>query len=268
MSLYVLKLLRLILLICISLPFGIEALQVSNLACLENMMPGTRKEIQFTLINDSDQNEEIDLKLVNYSCNSEGKHFFDNLSEDIPKYPRSNGAWIHLDKKRVRLASGENKTVSYMIEVPKDQRLKGSYWSVLLIEPTDSLFMKNPSAGFNLNVKIRYAHHIVVNIGAAKPLLKIFKKEVAEIEGSHYLCLHVVNEGELFFNPSLILKLYNQEGKLENTLKSQAERLYPGNSQCYFLKLPENSTPLTQLNGFLLFADKSNTLIGDKFSFP
>jgi len=259
-------------LLIIFLSYNLEALQVNNLSILENLNPGSKKQIQLTLINDRDQEEQVDLKLTNYSSTSAGEHFFDDPQDESSRsYPRSCLNWIQLSQNRINLDPGETRTFFYEIEVPKNQTLNGSYWCVLLIEPAEiNSTQDDAKGGLHLTVKIRYAHHIVVNLGNADPKLKIIKKEIKEINGNRYLCLHTLNEGALFFNPSLTLKLYNKEGLLENTLQSQSERLYPGNSQCYYLNLENVSAQKLEekLTGFILFDGKNNIFIGDKFTFP
>ena len=251
-----------------------HGLQVNNLSSLENLKPGEKKQIKITLTNDQDKAEQVDLKLTNYSCNSEGQHFFDEDEHDINasiKASRSNATWINIGQNRFIMEPSEKRDIYYTITAPNDSTLKGSYWSVLLIEPAGNRALQAPSDdGFSLQIKIRYAHHIVTNFGEGAPKLKILKKEIKEIETKRYLCIHVLNEGDLFFNPTSTLKLYDAEGRLEKTIEAQSERLYPGNSQCFYLDLqgiPENR--LTEkLNGFLLFDGKNDILFGDKFTYP
>lgn len=250
-----------------------ECLQVNNLSYLEKLTPGSKKQVKLTLINDRDVAEQIEFKLADYSCNSQGQHIFDEQTfDDISiKHPRSSINWIQLGQNKIILEPDETRDIYYTIEVPSKETLKGSYWCVLLIEPGE---IASPNErldeGFHLLVKIRYAHHIVINIGEGTPKLKILKKEIKEIEEKRYLCIHTLNEGELFFNPTLTLKLYDKEGKLEKTLQAPSERLYPNNSQCFFLDLQDISQHrLTEkLTGFLLFDGKDNTFFGDKFIYP
>lgn len=252
-------------------PTFVLSLQVNNLSCLEKLNPSEKKQIQLTLYNDSDSKEQVNLKLADYSCNSNGEHFYDEDYLDNLKYPRSNKSWINHGQEQIYMEPRETRNVYYTIDVPNDPSLKGSYWSLLLIEPQGTTLSKDAnSEGFSLQIKIRYAHHIIVNIGEATPKLKIIKKEIKEIDGKNFLCLHVLNEGDLFFDPTLTLKLYDVEGKLFSTLKSQSERLYPGNSQCFYLNAEEldEKRLKEKLTGFLLFDGKENLFFGDKFTYP
>lgn len=253
-------------------PTSLLGLQVNNLSCLEKLNPGEKKQIQIILINDSDSKEQVNLKLANYACNSDGEHFYDeDYLNDLIKYPRSNKSWIDHGLSQIYLEPRETRNIYYTIHVPNDDTLVGSYWSILLIEPQGTTLSKDTvNEGFSLQIKIRYAHHIIASIGDATPKLKILKKEIKEINGKPFLCLHVLNEGNLFFEPNLTLKLYDDNGKLEATLKSQSERLYPGNSQCFLLNVETLSEEKLKgkLIGFLLFDGNENLFFGDKFTYP
>lgn len=253
----------------------LKSLQVNNLSCLENLTPGSKKQVRITLTNDRSVPEKLEFKLVDYACNSDGKHFFgETISEGASeKYWRSSKEWIQLGQNHITLDPGETRDVYYIIEVPESNssELNGSYWNVLLIEPIDQELLKETTnEGFQLRIKLRYAHHTVVNIGEAIPKLKILKKEIKKIDDKQYLCIHVLNEGNLFFYPTLTFKLYDSDGKLEKTLKANPERLYPGNSQSFYLDLLDLSQERIskKLSGFILFDGENNLLFGDKFSYP
>lgn len=246
----------------------LAALQVSNLSTIETLSPGEKKRIAITLHNDKNHEEQVDLKLVDYGCNSDGEHFYD---EPAGIKPCSNANWVLLGQERVILAPNEEREIYYVIEVPDDKKLSGSYWSVLLIEPADSpLVDSEENEGLKLRIKIRFAHHIICNVGEGQPKIKILKKEIKEIQGDPYLCLHVINKGNLFFKPEITLSLYDSKGKIENTLKSQPERLYPNNSQCFYINLkdiPEQRRK-ESFKGFILFDGNGPHLFGDRFIYP
>jgi hypothetical protein len=250
-------------------PSIVESLQVSNLSSIETMRPGEKKQVTIQLINDRDVSEKVSLKLVDYACNSQGEHFFNELTDNAL---RSNASWIRLGQEFITLAPRETRDIYYIIEVPAENLLlRGSYWSVLLIEPLDVLSStRSTEEGLHLCIKIRYAHHIVTNVGGGTPKISVLKKEIQKIEGKRYLRFHVVNEGELFLNPSLTLKLYNKKGELERSFKTQPERLYPGNPQCFLVDINNISEEWMQekLTGFFLFEGKDNYLFGDRFVYP
>lgn len=239
----------------------LNALQVSGLTYLKDFERGESAQVRVTLISDKNKPELIDLKLCDYSCNSEGQHFFDEIGSQT----RSNASWIKLGSYREIVNPGESRDLYFTINVPNDESLKGSYWSVLMIEPSDPLQTLTESEhGFQLNIKIRYAFHVVTNVGKGIPSLKITKKSIEPIEEKKYLAVDVVNPGELFLNPKMIVKLYNQQGKLEKTLETQSERLYPGSSSRFLA----NGEGLSdgKYTAFLLLDNGDGRLFGDTFT--
>lgn len=241
--------------------FPCEALQVSNLTYFGDFAPGETKQVKITLINDQNEPQLINLNLCDYWCNSDGQHFFEPLGSQV----RSNADWILLNTNRALLAPNEKSDFYFTITAPRDPFLKGSYWSVLLIEPSEPIQPLNSGSeeGLRLQVKIRYAYHIVTNLADGTPKLKIVQKEIRKLDDKDYLCIDVANTGTLFLNPKMILKLYNSKGELEKTLEALPERLYPGSSQRYFLDF-------SGINGkkfktFLLLDNGDNKLFGDTF---
>jgi hypothetical protein len=238
----------------------LNGIQVSGLTYLNTLKPGETAQVRVSLISDRDKPELVDLKLCDYWSNSDGQHFF----EDIGKQPRSNASWIKLATHREIINPGETSEAYLTIHVPKDESLKGSYWSVLLIEPSDPVqTLAKLEQGFQLNVKVRYAFHVVTNVGTAIPSLKISKKGIEQIDGKKIFFVDASNTSNLFLNPKMTVKLLNSQGKLEKTLESQTERLYPGSS-ARFLANGEG-LPLGKYTAFLLFDNGDGRLFGDTF---
>ncbi|MBA3817139.1 MAG: hypothetical protein H0X29_11600, partial [Parachlamydiaceae bacterium] len=123
---------------------------VEELSCLEKLQTGDSKRVKITLNNDTDQAELIELKKCDYANNCDGQHFFDQVGTQA----RSNASWINLNTNRIHLGPREKADIYISIEVPNQKTLKGSYWSVLLIEPAD-LFqtIKDPQNGLTLQIK-------------------------------------------------------------------------------------------------------------------
>lgn len=245
------------------LPAASQALLVSDLIYEDTLQPNMSKVARINLFNDRDRPEKIHLKLYHYSCNSEGQHFFEETSEI---HPRSNASWIQLSTDYLVLAPGERQDFYYTIQVPSQIDLKGSYWSVLMIEPADEMSNNTSQEGFKLNIKIRFAHHIVTHVGEGKVKINIFKKEIVDLDGQKMYSIHVSNEGEQFLNPKLTLKLYDATGALISTLDGGKERLYPGCSQRYSIDV--QNIPDGPYKGFLILDNGDHHLFGEHLTYP
>lgn len=243
----------------------LQSLQVSGLTYLNTFKPGESAQVRISLISDRNTPEMVDLKLCDYWCNSDGQHFF----EEVGKQVRSNAHWIKLGSHREIVNPGETRDFYFTINVPQDNALKGSYWSVLLIEPYDALQTLSESEhGFQLHVKIRYAFHIVSNVGVGTPALKIVDKGMQEIKGKKYFMADVANTGDWFLNPKMTVKLLDKKGKLEKSMETQTDRLYPGSSVRY---LADGEGIFEgKYTAFLLLDNGDGRLFGDTFeiSYP
>lgn len=239
---------------------SLSALQVNGLTYLNTLKPGESTQFAITLISDKDKPEMVDLKLCDYWCYSDGQHFF----EEIGSQTRTNAKWIDLGSHREVINPGERRDIYLTIKVPEDQKLNGSYWSVLLIEPSDPLqTLVESEHGFQLQVKVRYAYHIVTNVGPATPSLKVVKKGMENMNNKKYFAVDVENTGNLFLNPKMTIKLFSKQGKLEKTLETQSDRLYPGSSSRY-LADGEGITQ-GQYTAFLLLDNGDGRIFGDSF---
>jgi len=252
------------LLLCLLMIFGIfnlQAIQVSGLSYLNAFKPGESGQVRITLISDKEKPELVDLKLCDYRCNSNGQHFFDELGQQ----PRSNAKWIAQGSHRETIDPGERRDIYLTINVPQDNTLKGSYWSVLLIEPSDPLqTLVEPEQGFQLQVKVRYAYHIVTNVGSGTPTLKIVRKGIEKNDGKNFFTVDVENTGDTFLNPKMSAKLFNKKGKLEKSIETQTERLYPGSSS-RFLADGEGISP-GEYTAFLILDNGDGRIFGDTFA--
>lgn len=236
----------------------LSALQVNGLSYLNSMKPGESAQLIINLLSDKDQPEIVDLKLYDYRCNSAGQHFF----EEIDKQLRSNARWITLSSHREIVNPRQNKEIYLTINAPQDPTLTGSYWSVLMIEPSDPLqTLKESEHGFQLQVKVRYAYHIVTHIGQGSPSLKIVKKGIEQLEGKNYFAVDVENTGNVFLNPKMTIKLFNKQGKLEKTMNTDTDRLYPGSSSRYLADA--QGIPSGNYTAFLLLDNGDGKIFGD-----
>lgn len=248
----------------------LQALQVSSLSFIEDLRPGQTRQVELSLTNEADYEELVNLEVTNFSCNSDGEAYFDPPSTPAP---RSNALWVTLGQPSITLKPKESRSIYYTVHVPEKVEPEGSYWSTLLICPEGPpLHLRKEEIsedGLRLEIKFRYAHHIVTTVGKGAPKLHVFKKEVKTLGNRSYLVLHVSNTGERFLAPELTLNLYDTKGALQKTLSAPSEYLYPGLSQAFFIDLNGISErQLKEYSGFLLFDAHDAYLFGDRFAYP
>jgi hypothetical protein len=81
---------------------------------------------------------------------------------------RSNANWISFNPSLLVIPPKEKAVVSYILKVPSDNSLKGTYWSMLMIEEIigdDSSTVQTADFEVNIQQVMRYGIQMVSNIG-------------------------------------------------------------------------------------------------------
>lgn len=233
----------------------------SNITNIIRGTPGEVIPMKLTLGNELDDNQKYTLTLVDYSFNAQGENFFPAPGTQA----RSSGKWIEFTNDQVIIPPRQDLDIFYTIRIPNDPSLKGSYWSVILIEP-ERIIAGKPASEKNemqINIKIRYAYQIVVNIGAGIAKLKVLDKKVVFENEKKKLNLDIANNGEIFLNPKLLLKIFDQKGVEIKKLESAEQKIYPDTSIRYILDV--NDVPSKKYTAIMLLDNRDENLFGDRF---
>lgn len=144
---------------------------------------------------------------------------------------RSNAGWITYTPELLTLDSSEVATISFEVNVPDIDTLKGTYWSVIMVEGVTPPDTSNISQGVKINTAIRYAVQIISNVGTdANSDLQFLGMELGKDEGENILNVAVENIGELMLRPEISLELFDADGNSVSTIKSEQRKTFPGTS--------------------------------------
>ncbi|OJU80001.1 MAG: hypothetical protein BGO10_06840 [Chlamydia sp. 32-24] len=210
----------------------LQAVIQGELFFSKDVQPKQKLQSSITLSNDQAIPKEIHLKLVDYSYNANGETFF--LKPGT--LTRSNAAWIKLQKDHVILPPHSTQEIFYTIHVPNDPLLQGTYWSLILVEPQINA-LPTPNEQLNLLVQVRYGFQILCHIGQGIGKLKFIKKELQTRENKSFITFDVHNSGEIYLKPKIILKIFDEQGKLFKTFSTNEEKIYPETSVRYSIEL-------------------------------
>lgn len=222
--------------------------------------PGDILSVKLTLTNEKEKPEEVHISQADYKYNSSGENFFENPDT----LDRSNAKWIELETHTVLLDPGQSKDVSYTVRVPNNSQLNGSYSSVLLIEPKEPIATLNEDNNLTLEVKVRYAHQPVVNIGSLNRSIKLLDTQLVVDESGHQVKIDIENNGNTHLYPQPVLKFYDKSGQLVKTLQSTPQNLLPNNSVRY--TIPVQDIPAGEYLGLLLLDVGNGKLFAEKLS--
>jgi len=184
--------------------------------------------------------------------------------------PRSNANWISVTPRVLSVAPGEQAAISYVVQVPKDETLSGTYWSVIMVEPDSAPAAPLDANGKRIAVGIRtvfrYAIQISVQIGrTGKADLQFADKRLVRQEGKCLLQIEVNNTGEQALQPTVWSEFYAAEGgKLAKRVESQRLRLYPGCAGRFQLDLTD--LPAGQYESLIVADNDDENVFGARYS--
>jgi hypothetical protein len=162
------------------------------------------------------------------------------------------------------LGPNEEYVLFYTIELSSEQQLKGSFWSVLMIEGADPI-KEDKSEGLKINSVMRYAIQIIGDVGTEESTKLGFEDiKVKTIENeSQIVTLRLKNEGFFSNKVKVILEIYNQEGEKIKTLEGTSKRIYP--QGCNEFEIELKGIKKGKYEGILI-ADNSKDLFGANLS--
>lgn len=158
-----------------------------------------------------------------------------NLYPALGSHPRSNGEWTTVTPTDVVVPGGEETAVTYEVIVPEQEGLGGTYWSMIMIEPTDQPGGESGSAGepaIGVRTTVRFGIQIATHVeGEAQHRLRLGNPRVSIGDGgTQSLEFELVNDGEVGYRPKVLLEMYDRSGVLAGTMEAQRGLLYPGTS--------------------------------------
>lgn len=182
--------------------------------------------------NSGDQPQNVKLYLQDLGYNANGTTFYKDPSGNL----RSNASWIKLETNLLTLKAKEKKEVFYEMTVPRSDLQQGSYWSAIIVEPTEILAPTRKNPGFSIQSVVRYAIQIISNNQTEdlKPNLKFDSIKVDKMGSIRMLNVAISNTGSLYFRPMAIIEFYDQKtGEKAGRFSSVSMGLLPGNAKTF-----------------------------------
>jgi hypothetical protein len=146
------------------------------------------------------------------------------------------------------LDPNEKYTYRFVINIPKNEKLKGSYWSAIMIDVDKPIKKDKISKTVNLDTKVRYAIGLLTNVNTYDEVSLDFQSiDIKKNETKKNLEIKIINNSLFIEGVKLTLEVYDSEGKniLETTTKRSMvfpsfckdfkvdiSELSPGNYEC------------------------------------
>jgi hypothetical protein len=165
---------------------------------------------------------------------------YDGTSKHDPAgtLKRSNGKWIALNPELLTLQPGEISAIDYEVRIPGTDSLKGTYWSVIMVEGITPPDTTNYSSGVTISTAVRYAIQIVTNIGnTGNQDLEFLGLQLDTTYSEKLLNVIIQNTGERLLKPELSIELFDESGNSSGVIKADRRKTYPGTSITITLNL-------------------------------
>ena len=201
--------------------------------------PGGSYEGEISFRNTESKPQEVRAYQTDYLFYADGRVVYGETGSA----PRSSADWITFSPQRVLVPAQGTETVHYRIEVPNDQTLGGTYWSLLMIEgvPTSTEAPDDSAeTGVQMGHRFRYGLQIVTEVGDKGAGQLRFLNARLQIEGElQAMEIDLGNEGDRWMRTAVSVELYGQEGNLVGVFSGERKRLYPSTSASFQIDLSE-----------------------------
>lgn len=193
------------------------------------LKPGDKADGHIVVKNTSNTAQTVRVYQVDYSFDADGRTDYGEPGS----LARSNCAWMTVAPRQFTVPANSTASAYYTVQVPGDQALAGTYWSVLMVEPVAEDSLEPPKseqgkAAVGIRTSMRYAVQIVTHIGdTGSKDIEIVRKQVLTNETGASLQLDIRNAGERWVRPSVRVELYSTAGSLVGRFDGGRARIYP-----------------------------------------
>ena len=237
---------------------------VGKLARHATVKPGDPFEGTILLKNPDAQPAEARVFQTDYLSDAEGRTDYAQPGST----PRSNAGWLTVTPTQVKLAAGESISVRYKGRVPVDAKLRGTYWSLIMIEPLAAA-PSSPHAGekqvsVGLQTVVRWGVQIVTEMpGEGTRSLQMLSKCVEKAEGKRSLNLDIANNGERLLIPAVGVELFDCNGASIGRFDGTKTRIYPTCSTR--AKIDLTNVPVGKYTAMVLLDSGGDQVMGAQY---
>ena len=220
-----------------ALALGTPAASHAQIAVLSSTVeektaaPGEKYTGTIIVSNQSAQPQVARIYQTDYRFASDGTAHYDEPGTSA----RSNAAWITPQASRIVVPANSQVSVPYSVAVPLGDSLRGTYWSLIMVEgaPVDpGAASEGGKPAVAIGAVMRYAVQLATHIRNSGSRTVQFASAGAAkgANGAAALDLDVTDTGERGFRPTLWVEVYDAQGTLRAKAKQSRGLLYPGTS--------------------------------------
>lgn len=129
---------------------------------------------------------------------------------------RSNARWLQFKRQQWVVPAQTTVTVPYQINVPSDTQLRGTYWSVVMVQVLAAEPAQDASLSFTIRQTFRTAVRVVTQVVSEPPLVPTLKLNDSALtmneEGVVGLDLELLNVGVVSLQLLIFAELIDSSG--------------------------------------------------------
>ena len=199
---------------------------VGSLRHIHKGMQGDVYKGEIKIHNSDDLDQEVRIYQTDLLYNFEDFTFYD----EPVTHNRSNAKWMQYSPKTVIVKGNETIYIQYEISIPQSDTIKGTYWSVLMIEGVIPIEPDQPGQ-LNITTVTRYAIQIVTEI-ADKGIgeLEFLEPTLITVDDQLFLAIDIVNTGDHYIVPEVSIELFDEAGESVKVIKAPKKGLFPTTS--------------------------------------
>lgn len=206
---------------------------LGSLKIVHNSNPGDVIKGQIKLLNSEQTDQEVRIYQTDYLYNFKDETFY----QEPGNFKRSNIGWMQYSPKTVILRPKETRNIDYEITVPIGDSIKGTYWSVIMIEGVTPI---DPTQKGDMSIRTvtRYAVQIINEMNKkGEGILKFMDPTLIKRDNKVFLAVDLENNGDHFISPEVSIELYDQDGSLVKKIIASKRGVYPTTSTRFLLDL-------------------------------
>jgi hypothetical protein len=201
---------------------------IGNLARTTAVSPGETFEGVILLKNPDTQPADVRVFQTDYLSHADGSNEFGEPGSTA----RSNADWMTVTPTRLKVAPGETQTIRYRGTAPADHALRGTYWSMIMVEPNTAPSITPQGTAeevrVGLQTTVRFGIQVVTEIGKDVPgSLKVLDRRLTREAKGRFLHFDIGNDGQRLLIPAVSVELFDSMGVSVGRFDAGRSRVYP-----------------------------------------
>lgn len=202
--------------------------------------PGEEAQGRIIVRNQGSRARVVRARLTDYRSLADGTTHYGEAG----RLDRSNASWLHILPREQSIAGNSSASFTFIVRVPRDPSLAGTYWSMLMVEPVAVKALEPPDhedrrPRLNIRTSVRTGIHLVTHIrGTGRADVRFQEQTLEKAAGLIWLRFDLENTGERQVNAAVWVELFDEGGVSTGRFDAPRQSLLPGNSARVRLPLP------------------------------